>query len=268
MASVALAPHLGAAILLHLAALAALMLIYTVQSRTHSQNLSQEPLWIELQEKRSQRILLQESDLQSPKAQSMRPKDSSLLSHRDQVVERQTRASDRENPLSRLGALNGLSGRTPRDEIRSALQEESRQSFAGGLEDPNIPIGAETLLNTQQSVYYSFYSRLYQAIAPIWQSRIHQGAHHLGARPFPGRYTTRVAVKLDSAGNLKELRILAGSPLAFFDQVVIDSWQKIRQFPNPPAGLKDASGDVTTLWNFTVEIGEGQSWSLLPPRRI
>jgi TonB family protein len=75
-------------------------------------------------------------------------------------------------------------------------------------------------------------------------------------------------VKLDSAGNLKELQILEGSPLAFFDQVVIESWKKIRQFPNPPAGLKNPSGEVITLWNFTVEIGEGQSWSLLPPRRI
>jgi TonB family protein len=157
---------------------------------------------------------------------------------------------------------------SPRNELGQIARQTKSESASSGFDDPSIPVGAETLLNMEQTIYYSFYSRLYQAIAPVWQSHIHSRYWGLHSRPLPGRYTTRVAVWLDRNGNLKSLQILEPSRIGAFDQAVLETWKRIDQFPNPPRGLMDGGGNVRTLWNFTVEVGETSGWNFLPPNRI
>lgn len=132
--------------------------------------------------------------------------------------------------------------------------------------DDALPEGSQNLLNTQESIYYSFYARLYEAIGPIWQSRINEVSHYRRVRP--GDYSTYVDVVLDREGNLLEIRMLQSSGVREFDLAVDSSWRKIARFPNPPHGLLDAYEQVHTAWTFTVRVAQGFGLEYLPPERL
>ncbi len=139
---------------------------------------------------------------------------------------------------------------------------------AGGdqaIPDKNLPTGSENLLNAQESVYYSFYARLYEAIGPIWQSRIRQVPYQ--RRVMPGEYRTSVDVVLDKNGNVLEIRKLQGSGIEEFDSAVDEAWKKVGRFPNPPEGLLDGERHVHTGWTFSVDVGQGFGAMSLPPER-
>jgi TonB family protein len=133
------------------------------------------------------------------------------------------------------------------------------------LRDRDIPEGSENILNTQESVYYSFYARLYEAIGPLWQSKINE----LGAlrKLREGDYTTNVDVVMDREGNLVAVNLLQSSGVRDFDNAVDDSWKKVGRFPNPPTGLLDEQQQVHTGWSFTVHVGMGGPMRFLPPER-
>jgi outer membrane biosynthesis protein TonB len=136
---------------------------------------------------------------------------------------------------------------------------------AQAIPDKELPVGSENILNAQESVYYSFFARLYDAIGPLWQSRIRGVPYH--RRVNSGEYSTVVDVVLDQSGNLVEVRRIQSSGIEEFDLAVDESWKKIGNFPNPPRGLLDQEGKVHTGWTFTVQVGEGFNLNSLPPER-
>jgi outer membrane biosynthesis protein TonB len=152
--------------------------------------------------------------------------------------------------------------------VNSPNQADRSRSGDGGanqyIDDSRLPQGSENLLNAQESVYYSFYARLYESIAPIWSSKVQEAAY--AARAQPGDYTTVVDVVLDKEGDLLEVRQLHGSGIHEFDAVVEPSWRRIGRFPNPPSGLLDSGGQLHMAWSFTMRVGEG-GVSFLPPSR-
>jgi TonB family protein len=233
------------------------------------------PLMVELETKP---LLIQPHS--DSRKDALEPKNAQALSDRNQVVERATRARDAgianprpSRPSRTLPSLDslGIGALRPGREIQKNLRDESRyaaqslQRDQQRLEMPELPEGAENLLNTRESVYYSFYSRIYEAIAPVWQGRIRES--NPWSRVNPGRYTTRVEVTLDREGNLEHLEILAPSLIQEFDRIAIQSWSRLTRFPNPPEGLRDSQGRVRTTWNFTVEVDESSRINYLPPRR-
>jgi outer membrane biosynthesis protein TonB len=154
-------------------------------------------------------------------------------------------------------------------QARKAQSPSSPMTTPGGeqyVDDKNVPIGSENLLNAEESVYYSFYARLYDAIGPIWASRLRELSS--STRVNPGDYTTAVDVVLDREGNLVEVRLLQSSQVRAFDEAVNTSWARIGKFPNPPVGLVKEDGKVHTGWNFTVQVGGGGAGlMLMPPER-
>jgi hypothetical protein len=176
--------------------------------------------------------------------------------------------------LSNLGIPLNLSAKTHPDEqedtsppVNSPNQNQNRAGSGGAnqwVDDPNVPEGSENLLNAQESVYYSFYSRLYEAIAPVWSAKVQQIAYQV--RVQPGDYTTVVDVVLNSEGDLVEVRTMRGSGVREFDGVVDPSWRQIGRFPNPPSGLLGADGKLHMAWSFTMRVGS-QGIGFLPPAR-
>ncbi|MFL5812321.1 MAG: TonB C-terminal domain-containing protein, partial [Bdellovibrionia bacterium] len=173
--------------------------------------------------------------------------------------------------LGNLGVPFRLSEKPKQQAHReqSASSSQSAMSPPGGeqyIEDKNLPVGSENLLNAEESVYYSFYARLYDAIGPIWASRLRELAG--STRVNPGDYTTAVDVVLDREGNLVEVRLMSSSRIREFDEAVNTSWARIGKFPNPPSGLVKEDGKVHTGWNFTVQVGGGGAGlMLMPPER-
>lgn len=132
--------------------------------------------------------------------------------------------------------------------------------------DRDLPQGSENMLNAEESVFYSFYSRMYEAIAPVWQSHIRTVAsqQHVAA----GDYTTVVDVILDKDGNLVGVRQMHSSGVPAFDHAVDAALQKAGHFPNPPKDLLNAQGEVHTGWTFTVQLAQGTGFNFAPPERV
>lgn len=180
--------------------------------------------------------------------------------------------------LHKLPSLGNLGVPLPAAPTRSAPRQPVMASHQGGaalnggddggsqyLKD-NVPEGSENLLNAQESVYYSFYSRLYDAIGPVWQSKIRQAAR--SRRLQPGEYTTSIDVVFDKDGNLVAVNQISGSGIPDFDNAASSAWHSIGRFPNPPAGLLNEQGQVHTGWTFTVQLNQGMNLESMPPERV
>ena len=168
----------------------------------------------------------------------------------------------------KLGIPLRLDGKPMRESEQLASRErnENREPNQDqSILDHKLEIGSENRLNTQESLYYSFYSRLYQAIAPLWSSQIRQVPHQKAI--YPGEYVTQVDIVLDEKGNLKQIRLLEPSGIEEFDKAVEESWKKIQQFPNPPRGLLSENQEIHVAWSFRVQVGPGLDFDYPPPKR-
>ncbi|MDR3608704.1 MAG: TonB C-terminal domain-containing protein [Oligoflexia bacterium] len=183
------------------------------------------------------------------------------------------RSANPVHDLSSLGIPLRLSAKSHPEEQEASPpmnspNQNTNSSGSGGanqwVNDQTLPEGSENMLNAQESVYYSFYARLYDAIAPIWSSKVQQAAY--AAHPQPGDYTTVVDVVLNQAGDLLEVRQLQSSGIHELDSVVEPSWRIIGRFPNPPSGLLSPDGTLHMAWSFTMRVGQG-GVSFLPPSR-
>jgi TonB family protein len=218
------------------------------------------------------------------------PDDARYFSDRNRRVEKEQRAAQMDTiPRSQMmkksfssqnASHHKMSQSLPtlgdlglRYHLESQPLQQSTQSEANvpgsdqWIKESQLPVGNENLLNTQESIYYSFYARLYESIGPLWQSRVRQIAANLPKKAMVGEYVTAVDIVLDEFGNLKDVRILQSSGVHELDQIVDQSWRKIQRFPNPPKGLLDAQREVHTGWSFRVYLQEGAGFQFLPPAR-
>lgn len=184
----------------------------------------------------------------------------------------------RSNVIPKLGNL-GVPMFTPKEpeekeqektdnNSQDTANRTPRSSQPGGqqyFDDRTVPEGSENMLNAEESVYYSFFARLYETIGPIWSSKLHSIAGSV--RVLPGDYTTAIDLVLDKDGNLVDVHIIQSSGVREFDQIVDYSWKHIGKFPNPPKGLIKEDGYVHSGWNFTVQMGQQNGMSFLPPER-
>lgn len=290
----ALIVALVAAALLHLLALlgpwAKLLTLLTPAPPSRVQIEQVDPAKLDAIRKKwreSDKSLLLQKDKAKPKEQVEAPPDARYQSDRNIRVEKEQRARQSDvmpkpggggeksraapqaplpAPLPALGNLGvPLPHPSRAQQAQSPAHSAADQAFDQAILDDRLPEGSENLLNAQESVYYSFFARMYETIGPMWRSRI----SGLMPRPRlqPGDYTTQVDVVMDSAGNVLDVRILRSSGVPEFDQVVSSSWFSAKQFPNPPRDLLDAEGRVHTGWTFTVRLSPGLGIYFAPPER-
>jgi hypothetical protein len=241
-----------------------------------------------------ERGFLLSKDESKPKENVPTPKNARYESDRNRAVEKETRArktnvipnvpgqrdatADRDRkaaknpaksaksiPLSNLSNFQSLPVPGPRRDE----QESARRGGPGDAGDQaildDVPEGAENMLNTAESVYYTFYARIYEQIGPLWQSNVRNVVYRkkLGA----GDYVTRVDVVFDSDGNYLECRMISPSGIEELDAVVPASWARVPRFPNPPKGLIQPDGKIHMGWGFTVRIDPNLQWNYVPPER-
>ena len=151
----------------------------------------------------------------------------------------------------------------PAGDPDSVVSPGGAQSLSG---EQNLPEGSENLLNTQESRFYSFYSRIYEAIGPLWKAEIQQVPRN--RRLAPGIYRTVAEVILTPTGELDAVRILQSAGVSELDQVVISSWRKLARFPNPPKPLWAEHGKVIMNWSFEFQLTSGFQWVPGGTRRL
>jgi hypothetical protein len=144
-------------------------------------------------------------------------------------------------------------------------RQEGENAADQSILDKNLAEGNQNLLNTQESIYYSFYARIYEAIGPVWQSMVR--GHQYRSKVTPGEYTTVVTVLLNRQGQLVRVVRDQGSGNDEVDLIVEEAWKKIKEFPNPPSGLVGFDGLVAMRWTFRLAISTSYDLRYLPPER-
>lgn len=243
-----------------------------------------------------ERGFLVAKDPSKPKTSQPEPKNARYESDRNQSVEKEMRGKNsnvvpntsgspdgkaakessksketarlKKIPLSSLSNFQGLPmpGPGPQNQTEPELKRGRAGPTADqNINEPNLPEGAEAMLNTVESVYYTFYSRIYDQIGPLWQSYVRDV---ISRKRFPaGGYLTQVDVVFDSDGNYLESHILNSCGIAEFDHAVVAAWAKIPRFPNPPRSLIQPDGKIHMGWSFHVMLDERMQWQYMPPER-
>ena len=63
---------------------------------------------------------------------------------------------------------------------------------------------------------------------------------------------TKLEVHLNSAGELKGLKVIGSSGFEELDRAATDAFQNAAPFPNPPAGMIQGSELMPIRWDFVV----------------
>ncbi len=183
-----------------------------------------------------------------------KPSHARYMAEHNQSVDQETKSSSR-------GVLTERGGSTTVDlsKFGVAINTHSETTAPGQthdqeLLDDTLVNAAATMLNTDASIYYSFYARLHDAIGQIWERNLHIFPADMQTGGF---YQTTLAITLDPSGKLKNLLLIHSSGAHHFDTIALKSVQEVGLFPNPPKGLLRAQNDFEIVYNFVLNVHSG-----------
>lgn len=152
-------------------------------------------------------------------------------------------------------------GPGPRMHLRPAGEGIPRQIVMGpssvGEIIPGVKEGSFTALNTDQFIFYSFFSRVNEQIRYRWVTNIRQ----FGARQSPAdirllsQYPriSEVEIVLDSQGNYVESHVFRSSGFPDLDRAAIEAFIQAAPLQNPPAEMVEGDGFIRLHYSFQVE---------------
>lgn len=121
----------------------------------------------------------------------------------------------------------------------------------------DVDKGIETLLNTKEFKYYTYFNRIRRQLSQHWEPKVKE---KLNAMFRQGRKIasdedkiTKLLITLDKAGLLVKVQILSDSGVRDLDEAAIDAFRAAAPFPNPPKGIVDPDGTVKIRWDFILE---------------
>jgi TonB family protein len=128
---------------------------------------------------------------------------------------------------------------------------------------PGVEEGEETLINTKEFKYATFFNRIKRGVSNHWNP----GEVYMRHDPYGNIYGVKdrytiLSVELDINGALKDVSVSRSSGLSFLDDEAIHAFQEASPFPNPPKGLLDESGRILFQFGFYFEIGESPAFKI------
>jgi protein TonB len=214
------------------------------------------------------------------------PEDTKFLSAKNQKVKKETKAfnngkfnnsnapgvtafsagqKNNKKPQDKKVVKNfGLNG-LPLGEIASSEDNRITKSYAtlgDGVSQTDdflkdIDEGAQTLLNTKEFIYYSFFMRIKDQVRSHWNPRIRKNIQILYAKDRNvanlNVKATSVRVTLNRSGYLEKVELLKTSGYKELDVAAIQAFRAAAPFLNPPAGLLEEDQRIRIVWDFIVE---------------
>lgn len=121
----------------------------------------------------------------------------------------------------------------------------------------DLQYGADTLLNTREFIYYSYYQRIKKQLRQYWEPSI----KHKMERIFKsGRRlasvqtrTTRCLIILNQFGKLVKVQVIEDSGVSDLDDAAVEAFEAAAPFPNPPKGIIEKDGTIKIRWDFVLE---------------
>jgi len=232
-------------------------------------------------------------------------KSASYLGERTQRVEKETRAKDFGN-LAGSGKNSGLekdSSQSTSKDIKKKIQEslpklsqlgvgtwalppvDDLQNNKNSLEKPkqnsgpakgthdylgrDVALGSETLLNTDEYLYASFFNRLKAEVAPRWEPKISALIYDPQSRLRAGFFRSEVEFVMDRLGQVKSSRVLKSSGVEAFDEIAMSALMSLPQMNNLPTDLLESDGTYRLSLGFVVQVHQSNvSSEYVPDPRL
>lgn len=209
------------------------------------------------------------------------PEDSKYLSQHNQSVAKETRAPNRgtfTNQAAQNLAENQRKVEKPRDRAKKLdngmptfeslkpkfdwdnLGQQSQQRQAASASDDylkDIETGAQTMLNTREFLYYSYYNRIKAQLKQYWEPKVKEKVKRVFQQ---GRTIasdqdriTKVIIHLNDRGTLIRVQVVGESGVRDLDEAAVEAFRAAAPFPNPPKGIIDTDGTIKIRWDFILE---------------
>jgi protein TonB len=205
-----------------------------------------------------------------------KPKKEAFLSAHDQRVERETRASEHgefqnhhQQKTSKAGGqqqtqtkptLKDFLGKDALAKHQEAKQGDGKQDAQASQSNDylkNVDVGNETMLNTREFKYFTYYSRIRKQLAQYWEPKVRQ---KVGQMFKQGRkiastqdHITKLLITLNNQGQLVRVQVLDASGVQDLDDAATEAFRAAAPFPNPPQGIVEDDGTVKIRWDFVLE---------------
>lgn len=152
-------------------------------------------------------------------------------------------------------AQMGDNGQAPQAQMAGTQNQPSQNDDYLKDVDP----GLQTLLNTREFKYHSYYSRIRRQLEFHWEGQVRsQLTKYFKTNRRPASLNedkiTTVILELNSAGLLVKLNLMTSSGLQELDSAAIEALRAAAPFPNPPQGLIEEDGTVKIRWDFVLEV--------------
>ncbi len=210
------------------------------------------------------------------------PEDSKFLSAFNQRVAKETRAQktgaftnlaeqgtpqsgdptpQKEKPeKAKRGELPDLAALRPKFNPQPLGQENNGPNGRPSQTDDyikDVDVGIQTLLSTNEFVYFSYYNRIKEQLRQHWEPSVRQRVKMIYKQ---GRSVasakdliTQVQITLNKDGALVKVEVLNQSGIQALDEAAIEAFKEASPFPNPPQGMIESDGTVRLRWDFILE---------------
>lgn len=208
------------------------------------------------------------------------PDDSRFLTAHNQKVKKQTVAKNRGEFKNAGQASERKAGtKTTKPSLRDlspefnplAIKEQQQSDQAGQngraskggevsqtsdyLKD--IETGAETVLNSREFKYYTYYNRIRRQLSQHWEPKVREKMGRLfkqGRKIASNQdHITKLLIILNEHGVLVKVQVLGESGVRDLDDAATEAFRSAAPFPNPPRGIVEADGLVKIRWDFVLE---------------
>lgn len=141
---------------------------------------------------------------------------------------------------------------------QSSLEQELADTSQTNDYVKDVDQGLETMLNTREFKYYSYYNRIRLQLSQHWEGKVKDKLSKMfkeGRSPASSGQdrVTKLMILLNEAGNLVNIQVLLDSGVRDLDDAAIEAFRAAAPFPNPPKGIVEGDGTVKIRWDFVLE---------------
>ena len=117
--------------------------------------------------------------------------------------------------------------------------------------------GLQTMLNTREFVYFSYYNRIKDRLRQYWEPKIKEKIVRILRQgrtiASSNDKITKVVIFLDRNGTLVRVQVVGASGVNDLDDAAVEAFRAAAPFPNPPRGIIEDDGMIRIRWDFILE---------------
>jgi hypothetical protein len=190
------------------------------------------------------------------------------LGEKTQRVKEETRAEDFGSP--RAGSLEKMLKPHKREKLSqekgagtvvkkfgSLLDSGEKTKLQRGsfnVLDSDVKVSSQTILNTDEYVYSTFYNRMRESIAVYWEPKVREVMENRFSNLTPGIYKTETKIFISRSGEILDVEVEQSSGVLKLDDIATSSVKEAHIFLNPPSQLFELDPRAGLDFGFYVHI--------------